>query len=152
VARPRRKDGCGHLPSVVSPGCFFGAGSSLPLPQNPHHQLPAPPPPITMLSRTSQRTAQVRCTPCARNGGSMRRIGVLIQPIQMLLRGAKPARCGPSMVSRSRPTTCRETAQPLTGCSNGHGQPGHLQAHQVRRQIHRDAHSWYAAIAAARSV
>lgn len=39
----------------------------------------------------------------------------------------------------------------LTACSHGHGQPRHLQAHQVRRQVHRHPDSWYAPSASARS-
>src|SRR5688500_8488313 len=53
------------------------------------------------------------------------------------------------MVSRSTfEHSSRAHTQYLTSGSHGHGRPGHLQAHQVRRQIHRYPDSWYAAIAA----
>jgi hypothetical protein len=42
----------------------------------------------------------------------------------------------------------RDYTRDLTWRSNGHRWPGHLQAHQVRRQIHRYPDSWYAAITA----
>jgi hypothetical protein len=148
---PRPKGGCGHCsPSGGSVGCFFGPLAQLAsLPQTLTIKLLSPPPQITMLSRTSQRAAQVKDTLCNSNWGSRYKDCTLKPHIQTLLRGAKPARCGPSMATRStHPHACRISVQWLTSHSNGHGRSGHLQAHQVRRQIHRHLDPWYAAITA----
>jgi hypothetical protein len=58
------------------------------LPQNPHHQLLAPLPPITMLSRTSQRTAQVRPSPRTSHWGP-RCANRLLMPVYRRSCGAR---------------------------------------------------------------
>lgn len=126
--------------------CFSGPISNSPsYHNNPHLHSPS-----TMLSRSSQKTAQVIIPDGISFFGALALTSCSL--LQTLLRAAKPAsRCvaGPSMATRCEQLPCislQTTVAETNGLvnSDGHRPARHLQANQVWWQVHRYLDSWYA--------
>lgn len=102
IARPRRKGGCGHSPSALSSGCFFGDWQ-LSLFLYPKSLTTSPDAAATHYAVEDLATNGAGASPPPRPqlgyDGDFR---MLTHRVHTLLRGAKPAaRCGPSMATRS---------------------------------------------------